>query len=664
MAPLQQLQPTRELLDNGVYFWMEKYSKGEEPSDSWEMVYYAECTQPIFVMLEINFEGSNNLEIKIPAELEHSKLSSACFQIELGPYEMKRIVQLCPMKTNERSALRIQYQVQESISVFTSPDAIEHWTNLDEKNVAYHIQEFKSSAGVHFPHLQPYERSRFVESLDCYFVDNVFLPVPSSLMPASESSISWRHIEHFLPQNRQRVVLVPGPSPVVENDPIIGQLTYVRKNPVFPSPGLMHAFTILSRHPHLLRKLLPSTATAMNYSIFSARVYWNGLWKEMVIDGFFPCYPQHGPIASAMVTTLENETILWPLVLEKAVAKLFGSYRALQEISVCTFLQIFTGLICVEEKHLTLSALQMALKVGNIVGLHSDETVMVHHHSFIRDKEWRFRLYGQASDHSFEELQDMGQSWLICPVQPSAELSDIRRKVIWKRNTTLESTHLQHPSAQYLVSVYSPTKLILALYPDTGGSSSSMTFALLKVLDDYAFEKIELHRPAESNPNCVVPLAAGEYIIVPWTIEDLPLSQVSSTIEESSQALDLLFQLLDADLDHVISKQDLEEFLVVYEQQNYLSKDLKDSSYEWLMQHYDTNEVKGGLTRQGLKEIYIDKKASIDKDLQHFLGVATNEKYDLSELPRATLTIQAYTDIQVHAIPHDDRVYDMARHTQ
>ena len=50
-----------------------------------------------------------------------------------------------------------------------------------------------------------------------------------------------------------------------------------------------------------------------------------GDWKTVVVDDYFPCYPDGGPVYAR-----GHDNELWVLLLEKAYAKLCGSYAALK----------------------------------------------------------------------------------------------------------------------------------------------------------------------------------------------------------------------------------------------------------------------------------------------------------------------------------------------
>ena len=66
------------------------------------------------------------------------------------------------------------------------------------------------------------------------------------------------------------------------------------------------------------------------------RICKNGEWKEVVVDDFIPCYKGDPAFSKA------NGNELWVILLEKAWAKLHGSYARVEG-----------GLPCFASSHLT-----------------------------------------------------------------------------------------------------------------------------------------------------------------------------------------------------------------------------------------------------------------------------------------------------------------------
>mmetsp|Transcript_6708 Transcript_6708/g.11902 ORF Transcript_6708/g.11902 Transcript_6708/m.11902 type:complete len:793 (+) Transcript_6708:3340-5718(+) len=86
----------------------------------------------------------------------------------------------------------------------------------------------------------------------------------------------------------------------------------------------MCALSALAERPDLVKRLfLISEANAEG--IYRVRFCKDGEWIDVTIDDYFPCFPNAGPIFSR---SQGNE--LWVLLLEKAYAKIHGSYMLLR----------------------------------------------------------------------------------------------------------------------------------------------------------------------------------------------------------------------------------------------------------------------------------------------------------------------------------------------
>ena len=72
--------------------------------------------------------------------------------------------------------------------------------------------------------------------------------------------------------------------------------------------------------------------------VYRVKICKNGEWHSVTVDDYFPCYPQAGPIfAKSRVDDL------WVLILQKAYAKLHGSYFALRGGYCVEALEDLTG---------------------------------------------------------------------------------------------------------------------------------------------------------------------------------------------------------------------------------------------------------------------------------------------------------------------------------
>ncbi|EGR32646.1 hypothetical protein IMG5_075640 [Ichthyophthirius multifiliis] len=84
------------------------------------------------------------------------------------------------------------------------------------------------------------------------------------------------------------------------------------------------AIVSLAEFPKRIKKLFTSQANP--YGIHSVMICFRGEWKEIIVDEFIPCIsPQRGP---AFTRGIDGE--LWPILLEKAWAKLNDSYSQIE----------------------------------------------------------------------------------------------------------------------------------------------------------------------------------------------------------------------------------------------------------------------------------------------------------------------------------------------
>ena len=95
---------------------------------------------------------------------------------------------------------------------------------------------------------------------------------------------------------------------------------------------------MLAERPHLVKRLFIQK-DRNDKSIYGVWLNIDGFWKCVIVDDYFPCYnDKSGPCFSR---TQENE--IWVLILEKAYAKVFGSYLCIESGHSSESMQDLTG---------------------------------------------------------------------------------------------------------------------------------------------------------------------------------------------------------------------------------------------------------------------------------------------------------------------------------
>ena len=103
------------------------------------------------------------------------------------------------------------------------------------------------------------------------------------------------------------------------------------------NPNLFYALNILGANPDKIKKLFINTKKDST-CIFGVNLCHNGHFEQVVIDDFFP-YNQK---TNSKVFLTEEKGYLWPQILEKAYAKLYGSYNLICDKSMENIMKDFT----------------------------------------------------------------------------------------------------------------------------------------------------------------------------------------------------------------------------------------------------------------------------------------------------------------------------------
>ncbi|CAG9310137.1 unnamed protein product [Blepharisma stoltei] len=146
------------------------------------------------------------------------------------------------------------------------------------------------------------------------FIDPYFSPCDRSIFLGSDKKLStavqWRRPKSFFKGNYSVFL-----DDIEPNDIKQGQLG---------DCWFMCALASLAERPALVERLFESRESS-DIGFYQVWFCKSGEWVRVTVDDYFPCFPKDTPIFSR---SHGNE--LWVLLLEKAYAKLHGSYSLLK----------------------------------------------------------------------------------------------------------------------------------------------------------------------------------------------------------------------------------------------------------------------------------------------------------------------------------------------
>ena len=120
----------------------------------------------------------------------------------------------------------------------------------------------------------------------------------------------------------------------------------------------MTAIAMVAQHPHLVKSLFPPIPRYDEHGVrgevsiaqercergaYAVRFWKDGRWRIVIVDDFIPCNSYGNPAFAQLHATAAGVSVFWPLIVEKAYAKLHGSYAAVRSGSVSAALVDLTG---------------------------------------------------------------------------------------------------------------------------------------------------------------------------------------------------------------------------------------------------------------------------------------------------------------------------------
>jgi calpain-15 len=293
--------------------------------------YEVECTTFKAVNLTLNFEGSENFAVEGSNGM---KLTAS-----IRPFSRVSMGKIYLVSDDKRASLKMGCE----------------WTMADpsmEETAAYiqaHVLKMqpilKDAQTIPFPpsEIDPTDEKvhQICHNYGKKFIDKDFPPTITSLFKADtkllpgemsgmavtkRSAIEWKRASDFMVGEYH--VFEGGIEPGDIRQGALGDCWF------------LCAIAALTEFPKLVLDLI-ETEEINEHGVYRVKFCKNGWWQSVRVDDYFPCFPGAGPIYSR-----SNGNELWVMLLEKAFAKLCGSYEAVKSGWAYEGMMDMTGAPC------------------------------------------------------------------------------------------------------------------------------------------------------------------------------------------------------------------------------------------------------------------------------------------------------------------------------
>ncbi|EFC42719.1 calcium-dependent cytoplasmic cysteine proteinase [Naegleria gruberi] len=105
----------------------------------------------------------------------------------------------------------------------------------------------------------------------------------------------------------------------------------------FGNCWILSSLAAVARYPHIIAHLFVKANVEMGQ--YTLRLFWRNEWRYVTIDDYVPVSSD----GSLLGVRSKNPNELWPTIVEKAIAKIFGSYYKTDGGDGTLGIQIFTG---------------------------------------------------------------------------------------------------------------------------------------------------------------------------------------------------------------------------------------------------------------------------------------------------------------------------------
>ena len=181
--------------------------------------------------------------------------------------------------------------------------------------------------------------------------ENKSIPWTDDIFPPNENSLLGKNINNeYLDQNEGKYKMIHSteiewkrineiiPTPLLYEDTITstnlryGRLSYIYFNTVITS---------LNKFPSIFKKIIINKEYTPD-GIYKIILFIDDEFKIVYIDDFFPCIKN----SNVLYFIKPSNFSFWPLLIEKAWAKINGGYQDIINLWPCDLLKALTGAVC------------------------------------------------------------------------------------------------------------------------------------------------------------------------------------------------------------------------------------------------------------------------------------------------------------------------------
>ena len=103
---------------------------------------------------------------------------------------------------------------------------------------------------------------------------------------------------------------------------------------------ILSALAVMAESPEMIENIIVTKQYSPE-GIYQVRLCKDGRWVVVTVDDLFPCQPN-----GTLVFSQARRKQLWVPLIEKSIAKLFGSYESLHSGTIQEGLSLLTGVAC------------------------------------------------------------------------------------------------------------------------------------------------------------------------------------------------------------------------------------------------------------------------------------------------------------------------------